>query len=175
MSPRGSTHMHKWNHNNIGKEDTCWVFSFFLFLFPRAEETLGDLNTWWHGLLKFICQFVLIAGRELGESERFLKNSDEKPSVPWALFNLNLRMALEISYSLINSSRWACGVGSIYFLRDGKKILPSISPLLRCDWDGNSLLPNAAKSWGMLVFAVARCPVSLGWALMWVPFSGSFR
>lgn len=36
---------------------------------------------------------------------KVLKNSDEKPSVPWALFNLNLRMALEISYSLINSSR----------------------------------------------------------------------
>lgn len=35
---------------------------------------------------------------------KVLKNLDEKPSVPWALFSLNLRTALEISYSLINSS-----------------------------------------------------------------------
>lgn len=55
---------------------------------------------------------------------KVLKNADEKPSAPWALFNLSLRMALEISYSLINSSGGACGVGSIYFLKDGKKFFP---------------------------------------------------
>ena len=48
--------------------------------------------------------FPILVG-ELAESLKVLKNSDDKPSVPWALFNLSLRMAFEISYSLINSSR----------------------------------------------------------------------
>lgn len=121
VSPWGRTQMYKWNYNNINREDTCWFCFFFFSFFPRAKRTLGELNTWWNSLLKFILHFFFHFCRGIRRVLKVLKNSDEKPSVPWALFNLNLRMALEISYSLINSSRWACGLGSIYFLKDGKK------------------------------------------------------
>lgn len=112
--------MHRRNYSNNSGEDTCW-FCFSLF-FLEQREPLGN---WTPG--EMICSnsfsnfFFFHSCRGISRVLKVLKNSDEKPSVPWALFNLNLRMALEISYSLINSSRWACGVGSIYFLKDGGK------------------------------------------------------